>query len=275
MSYQGRPVVIRADWIEQQYFKDLWNYRELFILLAWRDILIRYKQTVIGVLWAVVRPLLTMLIFTVVFGRIAKMPSSGAPYTLTVFAGMIPWQFFSTAVTESSSSLIGNANLISKVYFPRLLVPGSTIVVSLLDLLISFALLGVLMAFERFHPPVQIVALPLFVTLAALTALGCGLWLSALNVRYRDFRYVVPFILQIGIYVSPVGFSTEAVPEKWRYLYSLNPLVGIIEGFRWSIIGSTPIDSGSIAVSILFVAAVLPSGFWYFRRTEKTFADVI
>src|SRR3982751_4622907 len=225
-------LIIEAGHTERNYWRDLFRYRELFYFLAWRDVLVRYKQTVIGVLWAVLRPLLTMIVFTIVFSRIAKLPAEGVPYPVMVFAAMLPWQLFATSLTEGSGSLIGNANLISKVYFPRLIVPASAVIVSFVDFAISMGLLAILMIWYHVWPSWTIFALPLFTLMALLASGGAGTWLAALNVKYRDFRYVVPFIVQLGLYISPVGFSSRIVPEGWRLLYSLNPMVGVIDGFR-------------------------------------------
>ncbi len=270
-------IVIEPGRHERNYWRDLWRYRELFRVLAWRDIAVRYKQTVIGVAWAVIRPLLTMVVFTIIFGRLAKLPSDGsAPYPLMVFAGMLPWTFFATGLSEASNSLVNNANLISKVYFPRLIVPTATVVVAFVDFLITFAMLIVLMAWYRYPPSWQMVALPAFVMLAFLVSIGPALWITALNVKYRDFRYVIPFIVQFGLYVSPVGFSSSIVPEKWRLLYSLNPIVGVIEGFRWCILGGqSRLYLPGFVASVLVSGFVLWSGIHRFRRTEKSFADLI
>lgn len=271
-----QELVIEAGRTESQYWRDLWRYRELFYFLAWRDILVRYKQTAIGVVWALLRPFLTMVVFTVVFGRIAKMPANGIPYPILVFAAMLPWQFFSTSLAEASSSLVGNANLISKVYFPRLIIPAGAVITSMVDFLISFVLLGALMVWYRFMPDWRILTLPGFTILAFLAALGPGLYLTALNVKYRDFRYVIPFIVQFGLFISPVGFSSDVIPEQWRLLYSLNPMVGVIDGFRWAICrGSAAIYMPGFLLSLGVTGFFLWLGIWYFRRTEKTFADVI
>ena len=260
----------------KHYWRDLWAYRELFYFLAWRDIAVRYKQTVIGVAWSLVRPFLTMVVFTVVFGKLARLPSGNTPYPILVFAAMLPWQFFSNALTASSESLVGSANMISKVYFPRLAIPTSAVIVSFVDFLLSFAMLLVLMAWYQFIPSWRIVALPLLTLLAFCAAMGVGLWFASLNVKYRDFRFIVPFVVQFGIYVSPVGFSSSIVPAKWRLLYSLNPMVGVIDGFRWAIIGGeNELYVPGFLMSIGLVALLLASGIWYFRRTERTFADVI
>ena len=262
---------------ESQYWRDLWRYRELFYFLAWRDILVRYKQTVIGVAWALVRPFLTTVIFTFVFSRIAKLPTPGSvPYALLVFAAMLPWQFFSTALSESSNSLIGNANLISKVYFPRLIVPAGSVITSFVDFLITLGLMALLMIWYRFVPDWRLLSLPGFMLLAFGASFGTGLWLCALNVEYRDFRYIVPFIVQFGLYVSPVGFSSSIVPERFRLLYSLNPMVGVIEGFRWALLrGQSAIDWSVVLLSCGLIVLLCGSGIWYFRKMERTFADVI
>lgn len=267
-------MVIEAGHAERNYWRDVWRYRELFWFLAWRDILVRYKQTALGIGWALLQPFLTMLVFTIVFGKVAKLPSNGVPYPVLVFAGLLPWQFFSRALSESSMSLITNTNLISKVYFPRLIVPAGSVVVSLVDFLISFALLGALMAWYQFWPDVRMLALIPLVPAALLAATGPGLLIAALNVRYRDFRYIVPFIVQLGVYVSPVGFSSALIPDKWRLLYSLNPLVGIIDLFRWAVTGS-PLYLPSLVISAVMILVFLALGVWYFRRTERTFADII
>lgn len=269
-------LIIEAGGRDRQYWQDLWRFRELFYFLAWRDILVRYKQTAIGIAWALIRPFLTMVVFTVVFGNLAKLPADGAPYPILVFAAMLPWQFFANSLTESSNSLIVNSNLIAKIYFPRLIVPSSAVVVSFVDFLISGMILLGLMAWYDFLPSWRILALPLFVAIAFAASMGVGLWLAALNVQYRDFRYIVPFIVQFGLYISPVGFSSSIVPEKWRLLYSLNPMVGVIDGFRWAIIGG---DSNlyipGFLLSFGLVIFFLLSGVWFFRRMERTFADVI
>ena len=270
-------LVIEPGIADRNYWRDLWRYRELFYVLAWRDIAVRYKQTIIGIAWALIRPFLTMLVFTLVFGKLAKLPSEGAaPYALMVLAGLLPWQFFSTALSEASGSLIGNANLISKVYFPRLIVPTAAVVVSFVDFLISFVILVALMAWYKFVPGWQIVTLPLFVVMAFLSSLGPGLWITSLNVKYRDFRYVIPFITQFGLYVSPVGFSSSVVPDEWRLLYSLNPVVGVIDGFRWAILGGeSKLYMPGFLVSWAVIAFFLWLGIRNFRKTEKSFADLI
>jgi lipopolysaccharide transport system permease protein len=270
-------LIIEPGRVEQNYWRDLWRYRELFIILAWRDVSVRYKQTVIGVAWAILRPLLTMIVFTVIFGRLAGLPSDGtAPYALMVFAGMLPWTLFSTALGEASNSLIGNERLISKVYFPRMIVPTAAVVTAFVDFLISFVILIAMMVFYHFVPTWNILLLPFFILLALLASLGPGLWITALNVKYRDFRYIIPFIVQFGLYVSPVGFSSNVVPDEWRLLYSLNPVVGVIDGFRWCILGGeSPIYWPGFALSLVIVAFFLWLGISQFRKMEKTFADLI
>lgn len=274
---QSNELIIQAGRTEAQYWRDLWKYRELFYFLAWRDILVRYKQTVIGLAWALIRPFLTMVVFTIVFGNLAKLPSEGdAPYPILVYAALLPWQFFSGALTECSNSLINNANLLSKVYFPRLIVPTSAVIVSFVDFMISGMILLALMIWYNFVPDWRILTLPFFILIAFAAAMGAGLWLAALNVEYRDFRYIVPFIVQFGLYISPVGFSSAIVPQQWRLLYSLNPMVGVIDGFRWAILGgNTEIYLPGFLLSNTLVIFMLWSGIWYFRKMERTFADVI
>lgn len=274
--YESDEVILEAGRTQGQYWKDLWKFRELFLFLAWRDLLVRYKQTVIGVAWSVIRPFLTMVVFTIIFGKLAKFPSEGVPYPILVFAAMLPWQMFTHAVSESSNSLIANANMLSKVYFPRIVLPASAVLVSLADFLISFAMLAAIMAWYQFIPSWRIVTLPIFLFLALTVSLGFGTWLASLNVKYRDFRYIVPFLLQFGLYISPVGFSSSVVPDRWRLLYSLNPMVGVIDGFRWAIIGSDiPFYLPGFLLSIGLASGVLYFGLTYFRRTERTFADLI
>jgi lipopolysaccharide transport system permease protein len=274
---EERVLVLAPGRADKNYWEDLWQYRELFLILAWRDISVRYKQTIIGVLWAILRPLLTMVVFTVIFGRVAKLPSDGAaPYALLVFAAMLPWTLFATSLSDASSSLISNVNLISKVYFPRLIVPTATIVTAFADFLISLVVLLGLMVYYRFAPGWNMLLLPVFILLALLASLGPGLWITALNVKYRDFRYVIPFVAQIGLYVSPVGFSSSVIPERWRLLYNLNPMVGVIDGFRWCILGGgSPIYPTGFALSLGVIAFFLWLGVSQFRKMEKTFADLI
>ena len=276
MTTKSPELIIEAGRSEKQYWKDLWRYRELFYTLAWRDISVRYKQTVIGIAWALIRPFLTMVVFTVVFGNLAKLPSEGVPYPILVFSAMLPWQFFANSLSSASDSLITNANLISKVYFPRLVVPTSAVVTSFVDFMVSGSILIGLMAWYNFVPSWRIVTLPLFVAIAFIASMGVGLWLCSLNVKYRDFRYIVPFIVQFGLYISPVGFSSNIVPEKWRLLYSLNPMVGVIDGFRWAILGGeSNIYLPGFLLSLGLVLLIFFTGIQYFRKTERTFADVI
>ncbi len=243
--------------------------------MSWRDILVRYKQTVIGVAWALIRPFMTMVVFTVIFGRLAKLPSDGIPYPILVFAGMLPWQFFASALSECSNSLITNPNLLTKVYFPRLIIPISAVGVALVDFLISFAIFACLVLWYGFVPPWSAVFLPFLVVLTFVCTTGFGLWLAALTVKYRDFRYIVPFIVQFGMYISPVGFSSTIVPHKWYFVYSLNPMVGIIDAFRCSLLGNMEFPFTSLGVSIIIISITVATGIIYFRHTERTFADII
>jgi lipopolysaccharide transport system permease protein len=276
MSVNYDEVVLRPGKGVAHYWRDLWSYRELLYFLAWRDVTVRYKQTAIGIAWSIIRPLLTMIIFTVVFGRIAHLPSAGVPYPVLVLSGLLPWTFFSTAVGESANSLITNQSMVSKTYFPRLMLPASSIAVAMIDFLIALALLIPLMIWFHMLPTWRLIALPIFLVLSLLVSFGAGVWLSALNVKYRDFRYVVPFVLQLGLYISPVGFSSAIIASKWRPLFSLNPLVGIIDGFRWCILGKgNSLDYESLLLSIVVGFLLLAGGLRYFLNTERTFADVI
>jgi lipopolysaccharide transport system permease protein len=276
MTTQKPELIIEAGRTESQYWQDLWRYRELFYFLAWRDILVRYKQTAIGIAWALIRPFLTMVVFTVVFGKLARLDDGSVPYPILVFSALLPWQFFSNSLSECSNSLIANSNLLSKVYFPRLIVPTSAIVVSFVDFLISGMILLGLMAWFNFVPSWRIFTLPVFILIACAASMGAGLWLAALNVKYRDFRFVVPFIVQFGLYISPVGFSSSIVPEQWRLIYALNPMVGVIDGFRWAILGGNySLHPLGFTLSLLIVFLLLISGVWYFRKTERFFADII
>jgi len=270
-------IIIEPGRQERYYWLDLWRYRELFYVLAWRDVAVRYKQTVIGLAWALIRPFLTMVVFSVVFGRIANLPSEGGvPYPLMVFAGMLPWTFFATGLSEASGSLINNANLITKVYFPRIIMPTASIVVAFVDFLVSFAILICMMAWYHFSPGWQLGLLPAFVIFGFLATVGPALWITSLNVKYRDFRYVIPFIVQFGLYVSPVGFSSQIIPAEWRLLYSLNPMVGVIDGFRWCILGGqSAVYLPGLMESIAVASFFLWFGVRRFRRTEASFADLI
>ena len=279
MSDVVDELILEPGRSEKNYWRDLWRYRELFYILSWRDIKVRYKQTVIGAAWGVIRPLLTMLVFTVVFGKIAGFADkNGPPYPIVVFAGLLPWQFFSTAMSEASNSLIGNSNLISKVYFPRMIVPASAVITSLVDFLISFGLFLLVLIYYKYVPPVQVLMLPVFVIMTFLLAFGVGLYVTALNVKYRDFRYIIPFIIQFGLYITPVGYTSKVIAEKYseeaRFWFSLNPVVGIVDGFRYCITGESMYWPGfylSMGMMIFF----LWLGIWYFRRMEKSFADNI
>ena len=262
---------------DSHYWRDLWRFRELFHVLAWRDVSVRYKQTIIGILWALIQPLLTMVVFTVVFSKLAKLPTDGvAPYALMVYAGMLPWQLFSSSLNGASASLVSNANLISKVYFPRLIIPVAAVVVSFVDFLISFVILLGLMLWYQYPPSWHILSLPFFVLMAFLASIGPGLWITALNVKYRDFRYIIPFIIQFGLYVSPVGFSSSIVPEQWRLAYSINPMVGVIDGFRWAILGGeSNIYLPGFTLSWVVIIFFLWIGIRRFRKMEKSLADLV
>jgi homopolymeric O-antigen transport system permease protein len=269
--------VLERGHIDRHYWRDIWAYRELFATLAWRDVSVRYKQTVIGVAWAVIRPFLTMVIFTIVFGKVAKLPSEGAaPYPVMVFAGMLPWFLFASILSDASGSLVANVNLVSKVYFPRIVIPMSTAVVALVDFAINLAMLAVVMVWYGFAPTWRIALLPVFVAMAVLASIGPALLITSMNVKYRDFRYIIPFIVQFGLYVSPVGFSSSVVPQGWRLWYSLNPMVGVIDGFRWCILGrENSLDLSEFGLGLGVILFFLWFGLSYFRRTERTFADVI
>ncbi len=269
-------LVIDARRTEFHYWRDLWRYRGLFYFLSWRDVLVRYKQTAFGIAWAVLQPFLTMIVFTVVFGRLAKLPSGNVPYPVMVFAALLPWQFFANAFTASSNSLVSNANMVSKIYFPRLIIPASAVVVGFVDFMVSCVILAGMMIWYGFAPGWHILILPMFVLMTFFAAMGAGLLVSAMNVKYRDFRYVVPFIVQLGLYISPVGFSSSIVPARWRFLYSMNPMVGIIDGFRWAILGgNAKFQYQGSVFSLAVVALLLLAGILYFRRAERGFADII
>ncbi len=270
-------TVLEPGRAERNYWTDVWRYRELFVILAWRDVSVRYKQTAVGVAWAVIRPLLAMLVFTFVFGRIAKLPSDGgAPYALMVLAGMVPWFLFSSVLSEASASLVANANLITKVYFPRIVIPASAAVTALVDFCVTLLLLFGLMVWYGVWPDWRLVFLPVFVALAVLASLGPALWLTALNVKYRDFRYVIPFLVQFGLYVSPVGFSSAIVPDGWRLLYALNPVVGVIDGFRWCLLGGeSALHGPTLLASLCVTGGFLWLGVRTFRRMERDFADMV
>jgi len=272
-----QPLIITPDKSIRFLFRELWEYRDLLFFLAWRDFKVRYKQTVFGMLWAVLRPLLTMIVFTVVFGHLAKLPSEGiTPYPILVFAAMLPWYFFAGTLGESANAVVGNAAMISKVYFPRIIVPTAPVFVNLIDFLISFVLLIGLMVWYRFLPSPYLVLMPLFLFQAGITALGLGYLIAALNVKYRDFRIVVPFLVQMGLYISPIGYSSRLIPDSWRLIYAANPMVGVIDGFRWMINGSeTPLYLPGLYLSASVSALLFMTGFGYFLKSERQFADTI
>ncbi|MEJ1971698.1 MAG: ABC transporter permease [Lacunisphaera sp.] len=268
-------LVLEAGRASRNYWRDLWRYRELLGFLAWRDIKVRYKQTVLGVLWALIQPAVTLAVFTFIFGKLAAMPSGNAPYPLLVLCGLLPWQLFAAAFSNASGSLVANTHLISKVYFPRLIVPLSSVAVAFIDFVVVLVLLAIMCLWWQFAPDWRLLFIPLFILLTLVTAIGTGLWLTALTVQYRDFRFVVPFLLQVGLFLSPVGFSTTNLPT-WRAIYSLNPLVGAIDGFRWCILRGEPaLDPRNLALSGIMAGLLLVTGVWYFRRTERSFADII
>ncbi len=275
MSYK---IIIEPGRAEKNYWNDLWRYRELFYILSWRDIKVRYKQTTLGVLWAIIRPLLTMIIFTFVFGKVAKMEvQSVVPYALIVFAGLLPWQFFSNALTESSNSLVGNERLVTKVYFPRMIIPASSVITSFIDFLISFAILLVLFVVYQYMPSARIFWMPIFWIMAFLASFGPGLYLTAMNVKYRDFRYIIPFIVQFGLFISPVGYTSAQIPEKYQAIYALNPMVGVIDGFRWCIVkdAPNPLLHYPFYISLAVIIFFLVLAVYQFRKMEKNFADLI
>jgi lipopolysaccharide transport system permease protein len=281
MKFTTEEIILESGRTERHYWRDLWRYRELLYILAWRDVVVRYKQTVIGVSWALLQPLAQMIVMVIVFGKVAKLPSdANAPYAMMVFAAMLPWQFFASSISSASMSIAGNANLITKVYFPRIIIPMSAVVTSLVDFLVAFAILVALMLWYGYPPGWRMLTLPLFMLLAMLASFGPGLLITALNTEYRDFRFVIPFIVQFGLYISPVGFSStvvrETIGDPLFLLYSLNPMVGVIEGFRWAILGgSAEIYMPALAISFVLSAGFLWLGVWYFRRLERTFADVV
>ena len=254
---------------------ELWAYRELLMFLVWRDVKVRYKQTALGAAWAVIQPLMTMVVFSVFFGRLAKMPSDGVPYPLFAFAALVPWTFFAGGLTQSANSLVGSANLIKKVYFPRLIVPAATVLSEAVDFFIAFCVLLLLMMAYGSTPTTNVVFLPGFVLLAVMTSLGVGLWLSALNVEFRDIRYMVPFITQFWLFATPIAYPSSLLQEPWRTVYGLNPMVGVVEGFRWALLGSDTPPTAMLAVSTTVSVALLIGGAFYFRRMERNFADVV
>ena len=271
-----KTTVIEANKSGKYYWRDLWTYRELFIFLAWRDILVRYKQTIIGVAWSILRPVITMIVLTVIFGKLAGLPSENIPYPILVYSALLPWNFFANSFSEGSNSLIANSNMLSKIYFPRIIVPTSTIVVNIIDTAIAFLILFVLMIYYNYFPTINFIFMPLFFIIALVTTLGASYFISALNVKYRDFRFVVPFIVQFGLYISPVGFASTNIPENFRLLYYINPMAGVIDGFRWSMLRTDQdLFIPGIALAILMSLVIFTIGLSYFRKTEKEFADVI
>jgi lipopolysaccharide transport system permease protein len=275
MKYPRVRIIKRKKGLVAIDINELWQYRELFWFLAMRDILVRYKQALIGIAWAVIQPLLTMVVFSAIFGALAKLPSDGIPYPIFTFVALLPWQFFAHSMSASSQSLVGNAEIIKKVYFPRLIIPVSAVISGLIDFGITFIILIVMMFWYRIAPTSNIIFLPFFLLLAFMSALAIGLWLSALNVEYRDVFYIVPFMIQAGQYLSPVAYSSSIIPKKFLYLYSLNPMVGVIDGFRWSLLGTPSPNWGSVAISSASVLIILIGGILYFRKMERTFADII
>jgi lipopolysaccharide transport system permease protein len=266
---QARPGWVAID------FAELWRYRELLIFQAIRDIRVRYKQTLLGVAWAILQPVMTMIVFSIFFGRLAKIPSDGIPYPLFTFCALLPWQLFAHALTYSSNSLVDNANVLTKVYFPRLILPFSAVISGLIDFAIAFVVLVGLMAYYDMLPSWSLVTLPLFTMLALTAALSVGLWLSALNVKYRDIRYTLPFLAQLWLFASPVAYSSSIVPEKWQAVYGINPMVGVVEGFRWALLGKSVSLGPMLVVSVVTTVALLAGGLFYFRRMEKSFADIV
>ena len=270
-------IIIEADRPSANYWSDLWRFRELLHVLAWRDLSVRYKQTVVGVAWAVIRPLLSVIVFSIVFGKLARLETGVSdPYPIIVFSGLLPWMFFATALTDASNSLLANSSLITKVYFPRAILPTSAIAVALADMLVSVCMLLGMMVWFQYVPSWRIVFLPFMIVFLFLAVVGPALWTSAQTVKFRDFRFVIPFLVQLGFYISPVGFQSSVVPKNWQLIYALNPVVGIIDGFRWCILSSDPpFPFLSLSISFLITAFTLWAGVNHFRRTENEFADVI
>jgi lipopolysaccharide transport system permease protein len=273
---RSEPILIAppARW-EALDLREVWRYRELLYFLAWRDVMVRYKQTLIGVAWAVLQPFLTMVVFSIIFGGLLRVPSDGVPYPVFAYAALLPWNFFATALTRSGNSLVADANLISKIYFPRLILPFSAVISLILDFVIAFLMLLIMILFYGIVPGIAVVTLPLFLLLALMTALACGLWLSAVNIKYRDVAYVIPFLTQFWLFVTPVAYPSTIIPERWRLFYGLNPMAGVVEGFRWALLGQENPSADLILVSVIVVTALLVGGLFYFRRTEHEFADVV
>lgn len=272
----ARPIIIQPTrgWVPIRV-GHLWEYRELLYFLVWRDIKVRYKQTVLGAAWAVIQPFFTMVVFSVFFGRLAKMPSDGVPYPIFAYCALLPWQLFAHALSESGNSVVGNQNLITKVYFPRLVVPLAAVLGGLVDFVVAFIVLAGMMAYYGIMPTAAVLTVPLFVLLALITALGVGLWLAALNVQYRDVRYTIPFLTQFWLFATPVAYPASLVPEPWRVALGVNPMAGVVEGFRWALLGSPKPSGALLAISVAVVIGLLVSGLYYFRRLERTFADTV
>ncbi len=270
-------IIIEAEKRKHHYWKELWECRELILFLTWRDLLVRYKQTVVGFVWHFLKPLMMLVTLTIVFGRLAHLDAGKSyPYVILVMTGLLPWQFFSTTLSDCSESLVVNYQLITKIYFPRIILPMSSIIVTFIDFAISLVLLAGLLCYYQFVPSYQIIFLPVFIVLLLLLSFGLGIWSAAINVRYRDCRQLVPFVIQFGLYLSPVGFSSQIIPEEWQLLYHINPIVGVIDGFRWSIIGSEEsLSLAGLSISVLVIIGILYTGLWYYRRVEKYFADII
>ena len=274
-GHRHRTVIKPSSGWRTLDLREVWAYRELLGMLAWRDVSVRYKQSVAGIGWAIIQPLMTMVIFTIIFGKFAKLPSDGLPYPVFAYCALLPWNYFAQSLSGSSDSLVGSSYLITKVYFPRLILPLSRVSSGLIDFGVAFIILFGMMAWYRISPTAGIFLLPVFMLVAILTALGVGLWFTALNVKYRDVRFIVPFITQFWMFASPVAYSASLVPEKWRWLYALNPMAGVIEGFRWALLGKSAPDFMLMLVSFVAVCAVVITGLFYFRKMEKTFADLV
>jgi lipopolysaccharide transport system permease protein len=272
---QTQPILVEPPrrW-EALDLRELWRYRELLYFLAWRDVMVRYKQTVIGAGWAILQPFLTMIVFSIIFGELLRVPTDGVPYPVFAYAALVPWNFFAAALTRSGNSLVADANLITKIYFPRLILPFSAAISLILDFAIAFVILLLLLLFYHIVPGVAVLTLPLFLLFAFITAVACGLWLSAVNIKYRDVAYTVPFLTQFWLFVTPVAYPSTIIPERWRVLYGLNPMAGVVEGFRWALLGQENLAWDLVFVSVLVVLALLISGLFYFRRTEHEFADI-
>jgi len=274
-EHQRITVIAPPEGVLAIDFAELWSYRELLLLLIWRDATVRYKQSVVGIGWALIQPVMMMIIFTLVFGHFAGLPSEGVPYPVLALSALLPWNYFARSLSDSSNSLVGSSALVTKIYFPRVILPLSKVFSGLIDFAIAFVLLIAVMIWYRIAPSWRIITLPAFTAMAILVALAVGLWMTALNVRYRDVTFIVPFLVQLWMYASPVAYSTSIVPARWRWFYALNPLTGVIDGFRWALLGRTAPRLDTIAISLAIVVVIFFSGLYYFRRTERTFADII